>query len=41
MSQAEGLNSSVLSFLWENKCWWLLPMILMIVGLGVLSVFGP
>jgi hypothetical protein len=30
----------VFSFLWKRKLWWLMPMIVILVGLGVLLVFG-
>ncbi len=30
----------IFSFLWKRKLWWLMPMIFILVGLGVLLVFG-
>jgi hypothetical protein len=30
----------VFSFLWKRKLWWLMPMILILVALGLLMVFG-
>jgi hypothetical protein len=35
-----GIVGELLSFLWKRKLWWLLPMILAIVVLGLLLVFA-
>lgn len=35
-----GIVSDLLSFFWNNKWWWLTPMILMLMGLGGLVVFA-
>lgn len=28
------------SFLWQNKMWWLIPLVVVLVGLGILIVVG-
>ena len=35
-----GIVGDLLSFFWNNKWWWLTPMILMLMGLGGLVVFA-
>jgi hypothetical protein len=35
-----GIVGELLSFLWKRKLWWLLPMLLAIVLLGLLLVFA-
>lgn len=35
-----GIMGDLLSFFWQNKWWWLTPMILMLLGLGGLIVFA-
>ena len=35
-----GIVGELLSFLWQRKLWWLIPMILVIVLFGVLLVFA-
>jgi hypothetical protein len=30
----------IFSFLWKRKLWWLMPMVFILVGLGLLFVFG-
>jgi len=35
-----GIISELLSFFWHNKWWWLTPMILMLLALGVLIAFA-
>lgn len=32
--------SNLLKFFWEQKLWWLIPMILVLVVLGLLIVFA-
>jgi hypothetical protein len=46
MKRLRGITSrfrvvgEIFSFLWKRKLWWLMPMIFILVGLGVLLVFG-
>ena len=35
-----GIMGDLLSFFWQNKWWWLTPMILMLFGLGSLIIFA-
>jgi hypothetical protein len=35
-----GIAGDLLSFFWQNKWWWLTPMILLLLGLGGLVVFA-
>ncbi|MEW6556590.1 MAG: DUF5989 family protein [Elusimicrobiota bacterium] len=30
----------LLSFFWENKMWWIIPMVLVLVLIGLLLIFG-
>jgi hypothetical protein len=30
----------IFSFLWKRKLWWLMPMVVILVALGLLFVFG-
>jgi hypothetical protein len=34
-----GIMGELLQFLWERKLWWLMPMILTLMLLGLLIVF--
>ena len=35
-----GIVGELLSFLWQRKLWWLIPMILGIVLFGMLLIFA-
>jgi hypothetical protein len=35
-----GIVGELLSFLWQRKLWWLIPMMLVIVLFGVLLIFA-
>jgi hypothetical protein len=35
-----GIMRELLSFLWERKLWWMLPMVSMLLMLGILLVFA-
>jgi NAD/NADP transhydrogenase beta subunit len=35
-----GIVGDLLSFLWQRKLWWLIPMIVVIVLFGVLLIFA-
>ena len=35
-----GVFSELLGFLWKRKLWWLIPMILMLMGFILLLVFA-
>jgi predicted membrane channel-forming protein YqfA (hemolysin III family) len=40
LSSRLGIVGDLLSFFWNNKWWWLTPMILVLLGLGGLVVFA-
>ena len=33
-----GIIGELLSFLWQRKLWWLIPMVIVIIILGVLLI---
>jgi hypothetical protein len=35
-----GIVGDLLSFLWQRKLWWLIPMFVVIVLFGVLLIFA-
>lgn len=35
-----GIMGELLSFLWQRKLWWLMPMVLVLLVFGVLLVFA-
>lgn len=35
-----GIMGELLGFLWEQKLWWLTPMVLVLLLLGLLLVFA-
>jgi hypothetical protein len=35
-----GIAGELLAFLWEQKLWWLIPMVLVLLVLGLLLVFA-
>ena len=35
-----GIVAEILRFLWKEKLWWLMPMILMLLFLGILIVLS-
>ncbi|HLD73265.1 MAG TPA: DUF5989 family protein [Candidatus Nanoarchaeia archaeon] len=40
MSENNGLIAEMWSFLRERKAWWLTPIIIMLVLVGILIIFG-
>jgi Family of unknown function (DUF5989) len=46
MSWIKGLSgrfsiaSELLQFFWERKLWWLMPMVVLLLGFGMLIVFA-
>lgn len=40
MSENKGLIGELWSFLRERKAWWLTPIIIMLVLVGILIIFG-
>jgi Family of unknown function (DUF5989) len=46
MSWIKGLSgrfsiaSELLHFFWERKLWWLMPMVVLLLGFGMLIVFA-
>lgn len=46
MGAGQNLSSKVsilgefLTFLWERKLWWMIPMVLVFFGIGLLLVFA-
>jgi hypothetical protein len=35
-----GIASELLQFFWERKLWWLMPMVILLLGFGMLIVFA-
>jgi hypothetical protein len=35
-----SIAGELLSFLWSNKLWWMIPMMTVLLALGLLIVFG-
>jgi hypothetical protein len=35
-----SIAGELLSFLWTNKLWWMVPMMTVLLALGLLIVFG-
>jgi hypothetical protein len=35
-----GIMAELVSFLWERKLWWMIPMVLVLVVFGLLLVFA-
>ena len=35
-----GVVGEMFSFLWKRKLWWLMPMMIILVALGLLMIFG-
>jgi hypothetical protein len=35
-----GIAGELLLFFWQNKWWWITPMLVMLLGLGGLIVFA-
>ncbi|MFQ5493295.1 MAG: DUF5989 family protein [Candidatus Dojkabacteria bacterium] len=40
MSKNKPLLREVLAFIWDNKVWWLLPILITLLGLTALMVLG-
>ena len=35
-----GIVGEFIGFLWEEKIWWMIPMVVVLLGLGLLIVFA-
>ena len=35
-----GIAGELISFFWERKLWWLIPMIIVLLAFGLLMVFA-
>jgi hypothetical protein len=35
-----GTARELLSYLWEQKLWWMVPMVAVLLGFGLLLIFG-
>ncbi len=35
-----GVVGEIVAYLWQNKLWWLIPMVLILLAFGVLLVFA-
>jgi len=35
-----SIASELMHFLWERKLWWLMPMVIVLLGFGLLIVFA-
>lgn len=40
ISSKASIMGEFLAFLWERKLWWMIPMILVFFGIGLLLVFA-
>jgi hypothetical protein len=40
MSSNFGVVGELLSFLWQRKLWWLIPMVVVLMVFGLLLVFA-
>jgi hypothetical protein len=40
MSSNFGVVGELLSFLWQRKLWWLIPMVVVLLVFGLLLVFA-
>jgi uncharacterized membrane protein len=39
ISSRLGLIGELIHFFWQNRWWWLVPMIIVLLGLGAVLVF--
>ena len=35
-----GIAGELLSFLWQRKLWWMIPMVIMLLMFGLLLIFA-
>lgn len=35
-----GVSGELMGFLWERKLWWMIPMVVLLLGFGLLMVFA-
>ena len=40
MSSNFGVVGELLSFLWQRKLWWLIPMVVVLISFGCLLIFA-
>ena len=40
MGYKVGIAKELLTFLWQRKLWWMIPMVFVLLVLGLLIVFG-
>ena len=40
MGQRLGIAGDLLAFLWQAKLWWMMPIVIMLLLLGLIIVFG-
>ncbi len=40
LGQRLGIAGQLLGFFWRRKVWWLTPLVLVLLMLGVLVIFG-
>ncbi len=40
MGSSFGIVGELFGFLWKQKLWWLMPMIVVLLGLGLLMIFA-
>ena len=40
MGQRIGIASELLRFLWQAKVWWMIPIVVVLLLIGLLVVFG-
>lgn len=39
-SERVRILGELVGFLWERKLWWMIPMVLVLMGFGVLLIFA-
>lgn len=40
MGQRLGIAADLVAFLWRAKMWWMLPIVIVLLLLGLITVFG-
>jgi hypothetical protein len=40
LSSKASIVAEFLTFLWERKLWWMIPMVVVLFGMGLLLVFA-
>ena len=40
VSSRASTVKELLGFLWENKLWWIIPFVVVLIGFGILLIFA-